>query len=173
MIGEFLSHIDVDQSSKYKFFCSVIFTDTDFMANIPKLFRKENKGNVALAIDLTQKAFNLQNFPHHRIAFTKDRLFMYSPVFLLKKKSMLCGVFNEQLKTLRETGLIEYWVQSYTDHRSEKLTQKEPSKLRLGSIFAAFEICGIMYLIGSIIFTMEIISRKLARVKFIIDYFTH
>lgn len=152
---------------------SLIFTDQDFIGNFPRLFEEKYEGTVALSIDFIQNAFNLQNYPHRRVAFTKDRLFMYSPVILLKKKSMLSGVFNEQLKTLRETGLIKYWVKKYTDNRHEKLTQREPSKLRMKSIFAAFEICGIMYLFSAAIFIMEIISRKLRSVEFILDYFTH
>lgn len=142
------------------------------MSNLPILYDKNIEG-VALATDLTQKAFNLQNSPRRRLAFTKDRLFMYSPVFLFRKKSMLKEVFDEQIQNLSETGFIEFWMKKYTDHRNVNKKQRQPSKLRMENIEAAFQICGVMYLISFSVFLFELISTKYQSIKYSIDYLTH
>lgn len=128
---------------------------------------------VVLTSDISQKAFNLENLPHRRLGFTKDRLFMYSPVFLFRNKSMLTRVINKELQLLQETGLIEFWTKNYIDDRKPKSKQRQPSKLRMENIVAAFQICGIMYFISFIVFILEIISVRYHRIKRILDYFTY
>lgn len=141
-------------------------------ANLRALYDEDING-VVLGSDISQKAFNLENSPHRRLGFTKDRLFMYSPVFLFRKKSILTEVMNKQLQTLRETGLIEFWTKNYIDDRKAKSKQRQPSKLRMENILAAFHICGIMYLISFIVFIFEVISAKFNRIKSILDYLTY
>lgn len=140
--------------------------------NLQTLYDQQIDG-VVLASDLSQKAFNLENSPNRRLAFTKDRLFMYSPVFLFRKKSVLTAVFNRQLQTLRETGLIEFWTKNFIDDRKTKSKQREPSKLQMENILAVFQICGIMYLISFVVFILEVISMKYRRVKYILDFLTY
>lgn len=142
------------------------------MSNL-RLLHDQNIDGVALSQDLSQRAFNLQNSPHRRLAFTKDRLFMYSPIFLLRKKSMLTGIFDEQIVTLQETGLIEFWTEKYIDHRSINKKHREPSTLRIENIAAAFEICAAMHLISFIVFILEIFSMKYRCVKCFLDYLTY
>lgn len=151
---------------------SFILGGNDVMSNFPLLY-EENIEGVAFSQDLTQKAFNLQNFPHKRLAFTKDRLFMYSPVFLFRKKSMLTEVFDKQLNTLQETGLIDFWIKNYTFHRNQKIKKREPSKLRMENIIAVFEICALMYTISFLVFIFEILSRKCRYIQYILDYITN
>lgn len=141
-------------------------------ANLRILYDEKIDG-VVLASDLNQKSFNFQNSPNRRLAFTKDRLFMYSPVFLFRKKSILTEVFNRQLQALRETGLIEFWTKNFIDDRKIKAKQKEPSKLQMGNILALYQICGIMYLISFIVFIFEVISAKCQCIKYILDFFTY
>lgn len=149
----------------------MIFRQWDCMSNL-QMFHDSNIEGVLFSQDLTQK-LNLQNSPKKHSAFTKDRLFMYSPVFLLRKKSMLTRIFDIQLKRLEEIGLIEFWIERYTHHRNPNKKQKKPSKLRIENIVAAFQICGIMYLISFGVFIFEIISTKRQIVKCFLDYLTH
>lgn len=128
---------------------------------------------VAFATDLTQKSFNLKNAPGRRLAFTKDRLFMYSPVFIYRKKSLLTAVIDRKLQMLRETGLIEFWIENNIDDRNTKSEQKGPSRLQIENVLAAFQICGFMYLISFIVFIIEINCAKYPRIKFVIDYLTY
>lgn len=128
---------------------------------------------VVLASDISQKAFNLENSPHRRVGFTRDRLLMYSPVFLFRNKSMLTTVINNELQLLQETGLIEFWTKNYIDDRKPKSKHRKPTKLRMENIVAAFQICGIMYFVSFIVFILEVISVRYHRIKRILDYFTY
>lgn len=150
----------------------MIFRQSDPMSNLQMFYDSDIEG-VVFSQDLTQKAFNLQNSPNKHLAFTKDRLFMYSPVFLLRKKSMLTRIFDIQLQRLEEIGLIEFWIERYTYKRNPNIKQRKPSKLRIENIVAAFQICSIMYLISFVVFIFEIISTKRQIVKCFLDYLTH
>lgn len=151
---------------------SILIGANEFYSNLLILY-DENIEGVALSTDLNQRSFNLENSPNRRIAFTRDRLLMYSPVFLYPKKSMLRDAFNNQLLKLRETGLIEFWIRSYGDDRKEKTKQRDPSTLRIENIIAAFEICGILYLISLIVFIFEMISSKCRIIKRALDFLTY
>lgn len=118
------------------------------------------------------KYFNLVNSPH-RLGHTKDRLLMYSPVVYFRKKSILKDVFNEQLQRIREAGLTEYWIKKNVDDRTMKLYQRAPKKLQIQSIFAAFEICIVMYFISCIVFILELLSTRYRRVKVFLDFLNY
>lgn len=150
----------------------MIMNGSSNTANLRSLYDSDING-VVLASDITLKAFNLENSPRRRLGFTKDRLFMYTPVFLFRKKSVLTEVISKELQTLRETGLIESWTKNYIDDRKPKSKHRKPSKLRMESILAAFQICGIMYLISFVVFILEVISVECHRIKRILDYLTY
>lgn len=152
--------------------CRIIFAGNSFSTGLYALFDLNVEG-VSISSDLSQKAFNLKNSPNRRVAFTKDRIFMYTPVFLFRKKSALVNVFNKQLEILRETGLIEHWIKNYIDERKMMSKQKEPTTLQIDSIRAIFQICAIMYLISIVVFILELVSVKYRRIKEILDYFTY
>lgn len=139
--------------------------------NLRALYNNDFNG-VVLSTDLSQKSFNLENSPR-RLGFTKNRLFMYSPVFLFPKKSPLTSVFNQELQTLREAGLIEFWTKLFVDDRKPKSRHRQPSKLQLDHIFAAFQICGVLYVFSFIVFVLEVISTKCHRIKYILDFLTY
>lgn len=156
----------------FDFFFSIVLRQNEFMTNLRYLYDSESNA-VALSTDLSQKSFNLKNSPYRRLTFTKDRIFMYSPAFLFRKKSILTDTFNKQLQTLRETGLIEFWTKNAIDVRSSRSKRRQPSKLQMKNILAAFQICGIMYTISLIVFILEVISVRFQCIKSIIDYFTY
>ncbi|XP_031623062.1 uncharacterized protein LOC116340616 [Contarinia nasturtii] len=149
-----------------------ISNQTELTVNLRALSNGDIVG-VVLATDLAQKRFNLKNYPSRRLAFTKDRLYMYSPVFLFRKKSALRKVFNKQLLALREAGLIEFWTKHFIDHRKLKDKRKPPSKLRIENLYSVFHICGIIYAISVMVFILEIFSAKYQHIKRILDYLTY
>lgn len=142
------------------------------MDNFRFINTNSNVNAVAFTSNLVQKAYNLKN-PQSRLGFTKDRLFMHSTVIVFRKKSVLTTIFNEKLMTLREFGLIDYWMRNSIDDRKSKSKKTEPAQLRLENIVAAFQICGVLYLIGLVVFMLEVISTKCKRVKCILDYFNY
>lgn len=143
----------------------------EFASNLESLY-DDDTNVVALSTDLAQKSHNSQN-THRRLAFTKDRLFMYSPLILFQKKSILTQEFNHQLQLLQESGLIDYWTRDYTDSHKSSSKQKVPKKLGMISVLAAFQICAVMYFISLIVFLLEIISVKYPRIKSVLDYLTY
>lgn len=127
---------------------------------------------MVLVNHMSWEYFNLVNSPNQRLGFTKDRLFMYCPAFFFSKKSTLKVVFNEELGKLRESGVIEHWIKKYVDGRKIKPIQA-PIKLKIFNIFAAFEICIVMYFISFIIFILELLSVKYYRIKLFIETITY
>lgn len=82
-------------------------------------------------------------------------------------------VFNEQLQTLQEFGLIDFWTKQRIEPYKTVPKKKQPSTLELKNILAAFQICAVMYLTSVFVFIMEVISEKFPRIKRILDYFTY
>lgn len=156
----------------FRLFSRIIVSQNEFMTNLRNLYDSEID-TVALATDLSIKSFNLKNSPNRRIEFTKNRLFMYSPVFLFRKKSILTNTFNKQLQTLREIGLIEFWTKNAIDVRSSRPRGRQPSKLQMNNVLGAFQICGVMYFISFIVFILEIIAVKFKFIKRFLDYLTY
>lgn len=135
-------------------------------------FYDSNMNGVALATEVLQKAFNFEN-PLRRLGFTKDRLFMFSSVFVFRKKSMLTRVFNEQLQRLQEFGLPELWKKSRVEEHKVKAKKTEPTKLGMNNVLAAFQICGVLYAVSFFVFILEIISVKFPRIKYVLDFLTY
>lgn len=135
-------------------------------------FYDSNINGVALTTDLVQKAFNFQN-PLRRLGFTKDRLCMFSSVFVFRKKSMLTREFNDQFLRLQEFGLPELWKKKRIDVHQVKAKKTEPTKLDLDSVLAAFQICAVLYAISFFVFILELISGKCPRIKYVLDFLTY
>lgn len=135
-------------------------------------FYDNNTNGVALSTDLMQKAFNLK-YPNRRLGFTKDRLYMSSSVFLFRKKSILTRVFNDELLRLQEFGHNEFWKKNIVDIHKGRKKKTEPTKLSLDNVLAAFQVCGVLYLISFIVFILEIISVNYPRIKYVLDFFTY
>lgn len=126
---------------------------------------------VAFSSDLCFMSYNLEH-AQHRLAATKDRLFMFSSIYLFRKTSPLVTEFNRLLQSLQEAGLINYWIRNYTDTR-KTAANKHRTKLEMTSILVAFQFCGAMYAVSFVVFILGLVSVKFKRVKRIIDYITY
>lgn len=115
--------------------------------------------------------YNSKN-PSSRLAGTKDQLYMLPLIFLFRKTSPLATEFNRQLQLLQERGLVDFWFRNITGSLKSSET-RDPTKLEMTSILAAFQICGAMYIVSIIVFILELLSKKSKRVKKIIDYLTY
>lgn len=154
----------------YLAFSRITYYDVNFCTNVQNLH--ENDTNlVAFSSDLCLSSYNLEH-SEHRLASTKDRVFMYSPTFLFRKLSPLVIEFNKQLQSLQETGLIDYWIRNNTDTRKSTANMK-PTKLKMTSISAIFQLCGAMYAVSFIVFILEILSVRFRYLKRIVDYLTY
>lgn len=135
-------------------------------------FYDSNVDGVALATDLLQKTFNSEN-PQRHLEFTKNRLSMFSTVFVFRKKSMLRDIFTNQLLRLQEFGLPEFWKNNRVPEGKVKSKKTRPTKLRLVNVLAVFQICGILYFISFVVFVLEILSVKFPRIKYVLDLLTY
>ena len=86
---------------------------------------------------------------------------------------MLIPIFNTQLQMIQEAGLIDFWTKNRIDDRKSKYNSREPSKLQMENVIAAFQICGFMCFISLVVFILEVISVKYRWIKSIIDYLTY
>lgn len=132
-----------------------------------------NGTSVVLMNDITPKYFHVLNVPNRFLAYTKDRLFTQNTVFYFQKRSVLRELFNQKLLRFQEAGLIQYWVEQYTESVRTKPNRKIPTKLELKSIFGAFQICYVMYSFSCIVFLLELISMRINNVKYFLDFFTY
>lgn len=132
-----------------------------------------NYDGVALATDLTQKSFNLRISAEHRLGFTKDRLFMFNPMFLFRKNSVLTTVIDRQLMLFQEVGLIHFWTKNNIEYHRSNAKHNAPTRMNLENFAAAFQICGFLYVISVIVFVIEIWCAKQPRIKLVIEYFTY
>lgn len=147
----------------------IIYNETDFCSYIQNLNYDTNA--VAFSSDLCLLSYNLEH-SQNRLTSTKDRLYMHSPTFLFRKTSPLPVEFNKHLQSLQETGLIQYWTDTYIDTRKSN-AKREPTKLEMKSVWAAFKICGVMYIVSFIVFIFELLSMRLKYFKSFIDYLTY
>ncbi|XP_055295215.1 uncharacterized protein LOC129564986 [Sitodiplosis mosellana] len=127
---------------------------------------------VVLVADLACKYFNLLNSPRKRLTFTKDSLFIYTPVVYFHKQSIMHNIFNEEILEIREAGLINFWTKKYVDNRRPNSNQGTRTKLQIDHVVAVLHICSTMYAISFVVFIMEVISVKCRRIKYVLDYLT-
>lgn len=121
---------------------------------------------------VSYKKFNLLHASDRQIYNAKDQLFTTSAVFYFRKPSNLIEPFNKEIHKFQEAGLIEFWRSKYRDDRKDK-PRNEPKGLVMFNLMIIFEISAAMYLIGFIVFILEVFSEKCARVKRALDYITY
>lgn len=166
-------HFDSKSNCNHIYFTiphRVIYYDVNFCTNVQNL--PDNDTNVvAFTSDLCLLSHNHEH-SNHRLASTKDRVFMYSPTFLFRKLSPLVAEFNKQLQSLQETGLIDYWIRNNTDTR-KSTANITPTKLKMTSISAIFQLCGAMYAVSFVVFILEVLSVRFRYLKRFVDYLTY
>lgn len=135
-------------------------------------FYDSNIDGVVLSNDLSLNYFNLLNSPQRRLSFTKDRLFVYFPTILFRKRSILKELFNEEMQELIQAGIVQVWTEKCMDNRNGKIS-KTPKKIHINQIIGAFEICSALYLVSFITFILEMISVKCRQVRNVVDFLTY
>lgn len=147
--------------------------NTEQMSILLEFYDTFNGSTVLLVNEISVKYFNLLYHPERYLARAKDRLYMQSALFYFRKRSILRALFNEKLRRLQETGLIEFWIEEYTENIKLKPNRKKPTNLQLENILGIFQICSFMYIFSCIVFILEMISVKVRLVKCGLNYFTY
>lgn len=132
-----------------------------------------NGTSVVLMNEITPKYFHVLNVPNRFLKYIKDRLFSQNTVFYFRKRSVLRELFNQKLRRFQEAGLVEYWVEQYTESVRTKPNIRKATTLELKSIFGAFQICYVIYAFSCIVFLLELLSVRCHFVKYFIEFFTY
>lgn len=166
----FLMVLDIYTTVCFSFFLRLIYNESEFCA-ILKNLEDDDTNVVAFSTKMCMLLYNSQN-AQHPLASTKDNLYMFSSIFLFRKTSPLVTEFNKQLQSLKEAGLIDYWIRCFTGTRKSN-AKRNPTKLEMTSILAAFQFCGVVYIVSFVIFILEMFSMRSKCIKRIIDYLTY
>lgn len=159
--------------STYIFFRFILknMEHTDLLAEYYDNF---NGTSVVLMNEITPKYFHKLQDPKRFLSFTKDRLFIQNTVFYFHKRCTLRELFNQKLRMFQEAGLVDYWIENYTESiRMKTIVKKRPKKLKVENIFGALEIGIAMFMLCCIFFILEILSVRIRYIRFVVDYFTY
>lgn len=157
-VASFISRFIIDNSPSLVFLRK--FHDSEF-------------DGVVFWNEITTTYFNLMNAPHRRLFFTKDKLFSSSTVLYFRKNSVLRNLFNKKIVDVIEFGLTRYWQLNSVDARKAKLQQKMQPVFLIKNITGALQICGIVHLISSIVFVLEVVSVRYLIIRRSLDYLTY
>lgn len=118
--------------------------------------------------------FNLLNSPTRRIQTTKDRLYLMPVVIYFPKYTFLKSLFDHKLILFSENGLLDYWSTKYSDERIEPKHQKRaPMPLELRAFIGLLEICSVLIALSLIVACLELISVKVAILKYLLEHLTY
>lgn len=125
--------------------------------------------------DLQMKYFNLLNVPLRRLQLTKDRLFLMSVVIYFTHVSVLQPIFDQELLSLTDSGLIQYWAREFTDGRSQtkNYMQRIPKKLNIENVLATFQICTGLLVFCLFVFVLEKFGTRFTYVRSVIENLTY
>lgn len=143
------------------------------LSNKPTDFRfnelcNSNGENVVLSNDVSLRYFNFKNSPHRRLGVTKDRIFLRHPTIYFRKKSILRNLFNNQIRKLTQSGLVEFWSSKYTTIQNDNSNSFHSENLR-----DIFQLGAFMHGISFIVFILELISIKRQRIRILLDFLTY
>lgn len=125
--------------------------------------------------DLQVKYFNLLNTPNRLLQMTKDRLLLMSVVIYFNNVSILQPIFDDEVMTLTDSGLISYWTGEFIDERSHSRSyiRRVPKKLKIENLLAIFEICIGLLVFCILVFVLEKLGTRFALIKNIIENITY
>ncbi|XP_058811320.1 ionotropic receptor 21a-like [Topomyia yanbarensis] len=86
--------------------------------SLGKTIERLGRGTIdgAVLIPLDQAAYHNKIYPKREfVNVAKERVAVYPVGFYYPKKSGLTAVFDEQIRNIQSTGLIDFWVRRYGD----------------------------------------------------------
>lgn len=119
--------------------------------------------------------FNLMNVPLRRLQMTKDRLFLMSIVIYFNHVSTLQPIFDDELMSLTDSGLIQYWTREFIDGRShtKNYMQRVPKRLDIQNVLAIFEICSGLLAFCLLVFVLERFGTRFTVLRTFIENLTY
>lgn len=141
-----------------------------------EMFRNYHDGEVDGVVFYAKQFmthFNVMNFPHRQLSFSKYQLTNSYHVLYFPKKSVLKNLFNQRIRKLLQSGLTEFWYTQFIPNPLKKPNEDGKSSLYFENIIGVIQICAPMYLISFIVLLLEIMSVTSVRLKYALDYLNY
>lgn len=134
------------------------------------------KSRVAVTSSIEQILyFNKLNYKDMTLTVCKEFLFTFQYGIYLRKNSFLEMKFNEKIRNLKSSGLIDYWASDFirAEYMNMKIISNAPKKLNLEQLMGGFEVFIFIAATGFIIFLLEIVavSLRISKLQKVIEFF--
>lgn len=120
--------------------------------------------------------YNKLNYKNMILTVCKEFLFTFEYGIYLRKNSFLEAPFNEKIRNLKSSGLIDFWASDYIrqEYMNIKIRDDSPKKLNIDQLMGGFEVWFIGIATGFVIFALEIaaVSGRFNKIHNIIEFFT-
>lgn len=120
--------------------------------------------------------FNKLNYKNMTLTVCKEFLFTFQYGIYLRKNSFLEEPFNHKIRSLKSSGLIDYWASDFISQEfmNIRIHDNSPKKLNIDQLMGGFEVWFIGITTGFIIFTLEAaaVNLNLRCIQKIINFFT-
>lgn len=104
--------------------------------------------------------YNFENRKNFTIKICEEILYNRQFGIYFQKPTFLKQVFDEKLHQFMQYGLIEWWVDSYTEKPFENTQSKHPKQIKLNELSGLYKILLFGLLLSVLVFCLEIFSLK-------------
>lgn len=120
--------------------------------------------------------FNKLNYKDMTLTVCKEFLFTFQYGIYLKKNSFLEMKFNQKIRNLKSSGLINFWASDFirSEYMNIQIRNDSPKKLNMEQLMGGFEVLFLGVAVGFLIFLLEIVavSLQFSKIQRIIEFFT-
>ncbi|XP_053699479.1 uncharacterized protein LOC128746456 [Sabethes cyaneus] len=170
----YMLDIDLQYFVNYpRVFDRIRFFSHQYSATVEKMEqigREELDGALLTLVDSV--AFHNQVYPPEDfIQITREVVCTFPMVIYYPKHSLLKRIFDQEIKKLRTTGLMQLWASRYGNYdflRRTKMTALT-KPLSVGHLAGAFELYGVLLTLSGIVFLVEVIAKRSGQVGIAVE----
>lgn len=120
--------------------------------------------------------FNKLNYKNMTLTVCKEFLFTFQYGIYLRKNSFLETPYNQKIRNLKSSGLINFWASDYIrqEFMNIKIRDDSPKKLNIDQLMGGFEVWFIGIATGLIILAFEVaaVRMRFSKIHKVIEFFT-
>lgn len=131
---------------------------------------------VIAALKIDTAYVNSINTSHGILSTTKDTLREVPICTYLPKGSFFAQPFSMEISHILSSGFIEHWKNKYLKKSFEyqkRYEKKNPKQLTYLHISGCFKLCLALFLLSTIVFALEVITKYSIKLKRVMDYITY
>lgn len=116
---------------------------------------------------------NQQTYMNFTYKVLKEYLFDVQIVYYYPKNFHLVEAINEKIGILKAAGLVQLWMDKYIDksYINIKPPAKGPREISINQILGGFEVVAFGLTLASLIFIVEMLSKRVEALRNILDFF--